>query len=256
MKIRKHVAADRHRAWLYFYSHPEANAVQALGFEWYFGKRARHCGIAISFNVVDGDRGIRFYAGIPWLFNLYFTVERVPEWMLPWHWEESSLRPGEKFRYPEKRSIGVRVSGWTVWVSLWENEMEWSRDDPWWWKFNINLADLFLGQAKHTRSILAKGECNVPMPEGGYSACYTITASKQKRPRWPWAKRWLYVDIEIDSENGIPLPGKGENSWDCDDDAVYASGRELTGSVDDACADLARSIVQDRVKLCGREVYP
>ena len=42
-----------------------------------------------------------------------------------------------------------------------------------------------------------------------------------------WRYGWFYVrHYPGDGEQGgkpIPVPGKGENSWDCDDDAIHSS---------------------------------
>ena len=59
------------------------------------------------------------------------------------------------------------------------------------------------------------------MPEGKYPAHVKRERRTWKRPRWftPLVRGYWDVDVE----SGIPVPGKGENSWDCDDDAIFAS---------------------------------
>jgi len=57
-----------------------------------------------------------------------------------------------------------------------------------------------------------------------YDGCYPATVrffeSTWKRPRWPWSKKIVRADIYPDTP--IPYPGKGENSWDCDEDATHS----------------------------------
>lgn len=243
------------RAHLYFYDQDEVHK-QTIGFEWTFLKNAKYCGLELHLNSVDGCRGIMFYIGLYKVANLWLTIEQVPKWLLPGHYRQSVIHEGEIVWQPEDRTIGVRIFNWTIWVSLWENQMEWNRTDPWWWRFNINIPDLVLGRDKFTKRELVAGICTVPMPEGGYSAHYTVSEFEWRRPRWPWPRRKTYIDIEVDSQHGIPLPGKGENSWDCDDDAAYAIGMELVGTVKDAALHFAHRIVRDRVNRCGREIYP
>jgi hypothetical protein len=59
------------------------------------------------------------------------------------------------------------------------------------------------------------------MPEGKYPAHVKRERRTWKRPRWftPLVREYWDVDVE----SGIRVPGKGENSWDCDDDAIFAS---------------------------------
>lgn len=62
-----------------------------------------------------------------------------------------------------------------------------------------------------------------------------------------------------DGEQGgkpIPVPGKGENSWDCDDDAIHSShGPHST--VHQAVAALVASVYRDRTRYgSGPEWQP
>ena len=43
--------------------------------------------------------------------------------------------------------------------------------------------------------------------------------ARWKRKRWPKARVVARADIEL--FDGIPIPGKGENGWDIEDDAIY-----------------------------------
>lgn len=54
----------------------------------------------------------------------------------------------------------------------------------------------------------------------------------------------------LDGEQ-IPVPGKGENSWDCGEDATYAFSC-MADSVEDGIASLVRSILVRRRKYGGR----
>jgi hypothetical protein len=53
------------------------------------------------------------------------------------------------------------------------------------------------------------------------------TAEEWTFPRWFVAKQSDSITISIEGK-GIPIPGKGENSWDCGDDAI----RGVTSSTD------------------------
>lgn len=236
------------RGWAYF------GKRKVVGLEWNLGRRQTHCGIGIRLNVVDGCDGIQFFFGIPWLFAFWLTFERfIPNHWLPGFWYTSE-RDGKRYYHSIKRDIGVRVFDQAIWVSLWENEMEWNRSDPWWWRFNIRPIDISLGREKYTSRNIATGRVNVPMPEKEYEASYRLFESSWKRPRWPWTKHILRVEIENDEP--IPLPGKGENSWDCDDDACYSIAMVCDGTVEDAAKKYTAGIVRTRLKRCGSEIYP
>jgi hypothetical protein len=81
------------------------------------------------------------------------------------------------------------------------------------------LTDALFGKPKHSLEILS--EQDITMPEGKYPAHVKRERRTWKRPRGftPLVREYWDVDVE----SGIPVPGKGENSWDCDDDAIFAS---------------------------------
>lgn len=60
----------------------------------------------------------------------------------------------------------------------------------------------------------------IVMPEGVYDATVTSTVETWKRPRAWWKLR--HDGVEIALEHPPMYAGKGENSWDCDDDATYS----------------------------------
>ena len=47
---------------------------------------------------------------------------------------------------------------------------------------------------------------------------------------WPWGAK-TRITATVESEQGLPIPGKGENSHDCGDDAYYSIGTRLTSVV-------------------------
>jgi hypothetical protein len=232
------------RKWFYF-------GDRCITIEWYFGKPS--CGFSIDLATGDSDDGIRFYLAIPFLFTLYLVFEGF----VPCHWFPGEYRPnstnGKVYYYTERRCIGVRIHNWIIWVSLWENPHEWSSRDPWWWRFNVDILDLLLGKAKHSAHTIQKGRISIPMPERDYPASYELYDGIWKRPRW-----WPLVvrRVNIDNDEPIPLPGKGTTSYNCGDDASYSISMVYRGSLEATAKEYAEGIVRDRVKRCGREVYP
>jgi len=62
----------------------------------------------------------------------------------------------------------------------------------------------------------------IEMPEGKYPALFSFNTYVWFRPRSPF--RRIRYDTEVDIPIGIPESGKGENAWDCGEDALYGTG--------------------------------
>jgi hypothetical protein len=144
------------------------------------------------------------------------------------------------------REIGVQFFSGTIWLRLWHDPMESRSNDPWWWEMRVNIPDLFLGRQKHSEETLETREIIVPMPEGSYTGRCTMKLETWKRSRW-FAKRLVRAHIDMNAGQGIPFPGKGENSWDCGEDATWGM---CTGAKDtvEAVAHLFESVMRDRTR--------
>ena len=82
------------------------------------------------------------------------------------------------------------------------------------------------------------------MPEGAYKATVEMFWGIWKRPRWV-AKKILRANVEIPS--GIPKNGKGENSWDCGEDATFGITMPAK-NVENAIGKTVESCLRDRKK--------
>jgi hypothetical protein len=119
----------------------------------------------------------------------------------------------------------------------------------------LNLTDLLLGRNKCTTVKESNGSCTVELPEGTYSGTYEIENRSWKRSRWFKVKRMRSIDIKI--PKGLPVPGKGENSWDCGDDAIYSSYGPLeTRTIAEACKRLAKDVLKTRNKYASKNWIP
>ena len=151
------------------------------------------------------------------------------------------------------RTTGIRFHDGTAWFNIWATPHEWSSTDPKWQQFNFCPADFFLGRQVYSCRVLRTERVGVPMPEGTYPATVNIEEATWKRPRWPFPLR--RIGSEITPDKPIPHPGKGENSWDCDDDATYSMSCPAKTAID-AAAALAKSVLRDRERHGGREWLP
>lgn len=136
---------------------------------------------------------------------------------------------------------------WKVWVP----EAEWRSDTPWWRRGWFNPADFVLGQMVHSEETLSTETATVEMAEKAYPATIRLFISTWTRSRFPFIKKQRRrADIEVNAANGIPIPGKGENSWDIDDDAVF-SLTCTASSAQDAIKALIDSVNRSRQRYGG-----
>ena len=166
------------------------------------------------------------------LFALWLGAERV----LPRAWRD------------RERRIGVSWHAGTATISLWGNPYEWRRGQPWWWSVRVTPADIVLGAWVYRTRELVEGSAVIPLPEASYPARITISEATWTRPRWPWPRRIIRAEIEVDG--GIPIPGKGENAWDVDDDAIY-SLTTPAATMPEAVAAMVGSVLETRLRHGG-----
>ncbi len=189
-----------------------------IGWSWDLKRTFCH----LTFDV-DGDEGELGWAiAIPFLalwLHLGGTIMRAP---IRWFGcdYDSNSGAGQDI-YGMNREIGMSVHAWNVSAHLWRKTMCWTSSDPWWMHWNFDIPDFFLGRTEHESKVLEKRAVHIPMPEKTYDATVEFTRDSWKRPRWPWPM--VITRVRFDVPDGIPVPGKGENSWDCRPD--------LTGSL-------------------------
>jgi hypothetical protein len=162
----------------------------------------------------------------------------------------------------EEREFRLHIFEKSIWLDLWCADMwrhrpgdKWYK--PWTWtpynrKWSFNPFDFFLGRRKHFERTLYEVRENIPMPEGNYEAKIRFFESTWKRPRWPWPEKLIRADIT--PKYPIPHPGKGENSWDCDEDASYSMTCPASTTAE-AVEKMRDSIMRSRKKYGSGEHY-
>lgn len=186
------------RGWLYINS-------LCFGLSWYFlGRSSTAMDIELG-----GEEEFKFHIAIYRLFAFWFTISQIlpRRWTRNWKWWDHSWG----------RCFGVTIHHGAIWVDIFCDTMDSGHNRFWWQDVSINYIDLLLGQSHHTKKVLDKGFVEVPLPEGIYITRWTKELHTWKRPRW-FADRVTIFDLE--PQTPIPVPGKGENSWDMDDDAI------------------------------------
>lgn len=211
-----------------------------LSIEAYSFKDARHT--MLSFGFDRSDSSIRFAIGIWRLFCLFFAYEGkfAPQW-----------RKGLPFNH-QAREFSLRIFDGALWIVLWENPDGWSRDSRQW---TIRPMDILFGKMKLDKVLLSEPLDDVlQMPEKAYDITVEVWRYTYWRPRLPFW-RDVIQRISIECEEGIPFPGKGENSWDLDDDASFSFSGPAQ-SIADAVAKWKALIIRDRVRYGGLEWEP
>src|SRR6266567_1371071 len=227
---------DLPKAWLHGRAWLHHRPAGVFGVEWVIPTRS----FGVHLFVGGMEDQLRFNVSCR-LFGLYFSLERWP-WLRKW-----------KAANHHGKETSFAIHHWTFWWRLWHDEHEWKSTTPKWRHGSFTLPDFFLGKAKYTRVNQGSKDIVIEMPERAYPATLTFSTSTWKRRRWPWAKRVEYAEIEV--EGGVPIPGKGENSWDCDDDAIFSSSMACS-SEKDAIERFIQSANHTRERYGGKNWLP
>jgi len=95
--------------------------------------------------------------------------------------------------------------------------------------------------------VLEERDVLVPMTERSYRARAKLTRSRWGLTRLPRAfdRARTHVDIDMLEGEQIPFPGKGENSWDCGDDATFSMHCPAL-SIEEGIGVLVGSVLRNR----------
>lgn len=180
--------------------------------------KARDVSVALSFQR-HADDDITAHAGL-WPVVTYVGIEH------PWaRWLAKRLAGNESREirawFGPDDSTDYVSAHWTLWL----DPNEWRSTTPRWRSGGWYPAQTLFGPITYSETPAAKQYADpvrILMPEGEYLATVNHTVSTWTRPRWPG--KWLEMrSTTVEVDGGIPIPGKGENGWDCDEDAVYKS---------------------------------
>lgn len=191
------------------------------GAEWSFFDGPR-CHAYMKFNR-SGDDVICASIAIPFLASLWLHVT------VPYsHWLHRCVERIVPKDYSDERECGFSIHDWTIWLHVWSKTMEWCRTDPWYARdLTVNIPDLLLGRSAYTKlNIGDPVPFVVALDDRWYKG--TIQAHHQtwKRPRW--FRPRTRIGSTVDMIDPIPIPGKGENSYDCGEDALCGTGSNST----------------------------
>ncbi len=217
---------------------------------WY----AQFLSFEIRLNSMDGCRGIQICMCIPKLFDFWFEVSHpIIDKLLPTVRTKSCEKPGEFWDMPVEKNIGISWHADAFWWALWQTNGEWKSSQPWWWEGSFHPKDFLLGRQKYFETKMKFYNQSLYMPEGRYGVHVKAYIGNWKRPRWPWIAKLPRYNLEYSPP--IPIPGKGENSWDCGDDAIHST--TITAiTVFHALEDEKKSVIKGRRQYGGKNWVP
>jgi len=181
---------------------------------------------------------------------------------LYWHATHPALRDAARVLTDYRgREVSLRIGGdksvdrviayWRVWSP----PQEWTRGTPWWRDGSWYPLTTLFGPTTYREEVDRMDEpVTIAMPEGSYAATIEHTVRTWTRPRWPgYWERVATTNIKV--EGGIPVPSKGENAWDLDDDAVLERSFHDVSSID-ALTRFVLDIHETRILRGGTDWTP
>ncbi len=177
---------------------------------------------AISFEA-DGSEN-SFMIHLAFGFGIFITFNRL----IPGNWFPSDKDSSEKNHWGE-RELSLKFHHWSLWWSLWMPNMSWKSTDPKWRSGNIDFVRVLKGKHKCEWEELSKEMRLISFYEGSYWVECIEKLRIDSWKRWftrksiSWEVRAGNYEGSVWKDKPIPVEGKGENSWDCDEDATYSS---------------------------------
>ena len=202
------------------------------------------------------ERFLTWCLAIPRLMFLHAAIET------PFKWHR--LRPWDGKYGEAHREFGVGATNGVLRLYFGHDAMgTWYGTHGRWGWFtrgickNLEVAlfrvEWITGKNRYTREVLEAG-IPVTVEVGQWTGdTYHGTA---ERAHSTWKNRFRTIerdDYTISMTEGIPFPGKGENSWDCGDDAYYGFGGS---TIDKAVANIVTATIQDRTRHGGPNWRP
>lgn len=219
------------RGWLHF------DERVCFGVEWSIPSRFTQVGLEFG---GYSEHDVMLKIACP-LFALWLYAENLLTW------EFKRKLPTDHW-FNQGRELEIAMHNGGVWFKLWTAEDDSYGRRSRWRTLVLYPADILFGKEKYSNTVLSTHDVVIPMPEGNYAATVKMECAKWTRSRWPFPKVKMTADVDIDK--GVPIPGKGENSWDCDDDAIFGMSCGAS-TVEEAISKVVQSALRTRQRYGG-----
>lgn len=220
-------------------------------------RRWCQAGLMLTLNGPGNEGGVGVYLALP-CFDLWLGFDGHGEWLTQRLALGAEVETGVRMYRIDQRLV-VRYD-----LAVDDSASSFGRRRSAGWRSGYlqpgeRLANMLLGRVVHSEVEHARVGAVIPMPEGGYPATVALSRAQWKRPRW-FAKVIYRTETEVlDPLRCVPVPGKGENSYDCGDDGIYSSTRPSTGPdsewVAAAVADFAGSAMRSRERYGSGQAW-
>lgn len=161
------------------------------------------------------------------------------------------IKPQLGMSYAKDKEIHFSFHNNSIYWSIWSTNLGWSNNLPRWKSGSFDFADFILGKSDYWNEDIDKMDVEIKMPEATYKGKAKLFVSHWKRPRW-FEKTMNRVNIDV--PEGIPIPGKGESSYDCGPDATYSIICPVN-SIYQGVNKLIESCIKTRLERCGNINY-
>jgi hypothetical protein len=207
--------------------------------------KASHAGFSVE---TDDEAGLRVFVGLWKLVNAWGAVGSPA--LRSWRYRRGRAR-GKPFKVnPELNLVSLHFHGRAVWWQVWHPKWEHKRGTPRWRYGSFQAWDWLVGKPVSAAETLFEEHADLLMPEGVYRCTVVVRRRVWLRKRWPALVTVGYEvtpDADVDGTAGyIPVPGKGENSWDCGPDGVYSQAGPLTDPVFAGLTDTEHPLPRER----------
>ncbi len=208
--------------------------------EWHIFKQ--DLTFSLTIDVLADDEDVLLHIRIPWLISLFFGLDHLPLLdRLPYKWRRN-------YGY----QTGVKFFDGALWVHVIHSDM-WGTAHGRFHKFlpswisiatSVGFAEyrgvgfyvvfhfdtLILGRYKHEQKDLwaEPVTAEIPIePDNSLGFHYLGVFKAERHTSWrshfPWFKR-VHDTVDIQVDNPPMFGGKGENSYDLDDDGIFGMG--------------------------------
>jgi hypothetical protein len=220
-----------------------------------------------SFRAIGASYRAERYADSEHLFALHLYIGNVylglKGWDTPpfnWLLRAADAPPKRHGRSSTDREIGVMLTtddGWFLSWHLWWPDNEWVKGDSKVRKGSVFLEDKLWGKANYVEHVDHESDQVMTLPEGDYPVHVKLFTSTWSRARDPFNWRTKTIKRATVSATAFApsVPGKGENSWDCEDDATYSITTPAE-TVEEAIDAYRQSVLRTRERHGGKDWTP
>lgn len=204
---------SRRKTW-WFYNHKKHVSIEICGWK-------SNASISVA---ADGDEGdVTFHLAL--FFGTWITFSGfIPNKWYPTYISSYSGNP-----ISDERRFSIAFHNGSLWWDFWTSEehTSWTKNKSW-RKGCFHIVDRIRGKHEYHTKELDRREFLLPFIEGNYNVQVIKMERTDSWKRWP-KRKMICFDINAGYylngewvDTGVPVEGKGESSWDQDEDATFS----------------------------------